>query len=534
MSDPAPSATRVLRKLYLTLFLRGRSSRGLQREGVPKSVASKLALTLVFYALFGLLALQMRGQGAFMFAFYLHGMSLLFIGMFIASSSGEVLFNKEEAEILLHRPIRPRALLWAKVSVLLQVSLLLACAFNLSSFIAGAVGENGSWIFPLAHLVSTVLAGMLCCGGVVLLYQLCLRWFGRERLENLMTGVQVLAAIGVVLAGQAAPYVMKSLNKAGGISPEAWWVFLCPPAWFSGLDQVLMGHLATPYLVLGAIGVTVTLAVCGIAFLRLARDYESGLQTLNESRPARPRDPNKRRFLDRLIEGPPLSWLLRDPVTRAAFRLTGAYMFRDREMKLRLYPGLAPVLILPFVFLLQGMQGGSFGVIFAGSYLALLPLMALTALQYSQQWQACDLFRAAPVAGPGPFITGARRAVMVLLVLPALVGLAGVVLFFIPGGPGKLALLLPGIMALPVFATIPGAMGQGIPLALPSEEAKAAGRGLALVGTMLIAMAVGGVATFARSAGWFYEFLAVEAAIVAGATYALHTAVRKTRWAPAE
>ena len=50
----SPSPERTLRRLFLTLFLRGRSSRGLQKDSVPKSVSSKLGFTLLFYALFGL------------------------------------------------------------------------------------------------------------------------------------------------------------------------------------------------------------------------------------------------------------------------------------------------------------------------------------------------------------------------------------------------------------------------------------------------------------------------------------------------
>ena len=57
LAAAALSPARTLRRLFLTLFLRGRSSRGLQKDAAPKSVGSKLGLTLAFYALFGLFAL---------------------------------------------------------------------------------------------------------------------------------------------------------------------------------------------------------------------------------------------------------------------------------------------------------------------------------------------------------------------------------------------------------------------------------------------------------------------------------------------
>ena len=108
---PCPSPEKTLRRLFLTLFLRGHSSRGLQKDKAPTSVARKLAWTLAFYALLGMLALVFLRQPVFALSVYLHGMTFMFLGMFIASSAGEILFNKEEADILMHRPVEARSLL---------------------------------------------------------------------------------------------------------------------------------------------------------------------------------------------------------------------------------------------------------------------------------------------------------------------------------------------------------------------------------------------------------------------------------------
>jgi ABC-2 type transport system permease protein len=109
--DPSSAAqSKVLRNLYLTLYLRGRTSRGLKDRG-PRSVAGKLWLTLMFYAAAGCFSLFMLDQPVFSVSLYLHGAAMFFIGMFVASSAGEILFNKEEAEILLHRPVSPREVL---------------------------------------------------------------------------------------------------------------------------------------------------------------------------------------------------------------------------------------------------------------------------------------------------------------------------------------------------------------------------------------------------------------------------------------
>ena len=123
------------------------TARGLQRSGAPQSIAGKLALTLGLYALIGMMALAFRQQTVFALSVYLHALTFAFLGMFVASSAGEILFNREEADILLHRPIAPKTLLWAKGRVLVDVSLWLAVAFNLAGFFVGCAGAERQWFF---------------------------------------------------------------------------------------------------------------------------------------------------------------------------------------------------------------------------------------------------------------------------------------------------------------------------------------------------------------------------------------------------
>ena len=531
---PAASAERTLRRLFLMLFLRGRTSRGLRKEGAPKSVGSKLALTLLVYALVGLVSLAFLNQPVFALSLYLHSMTLVFLGMFIAASSGEVLFNKEEADILMHRPVTPRALLWAKIGVLVQVSLWLAGAFNLVGFLVGVRASDGGWLFPLAHALSVALEALFCTGCVVLVYQLCLRWFGRERLDSLMTAAQVLVAVVAVLGGQVAPQLITRFGGKVNFDLRLWWIGLLPPAWFAGFDDALAGSGAAGSWILGGIGLVTTVIVLWLAFGKLAHDYTAGLQTLNET----VRSPRQRRagrqWIEALVDAPPLRWLLPDSVTRASFLLTAAYLVRDRDTKLRIYPGLAPMLAMPFIFLVRdfgGGAGGAFGVAFAGAYLGLIPLLGVRLLQYSQQWQASDLFRAAPLPGPAPLSRGARQAVLCFLTMPVLV-LFGSVAWVVQADSSRLALLLPGVIALPLYAMIPCRGGKGVPFSLPTEEAKSAGRGLRMVGVMLASMALSGLALWAWATGWFAWLLLGETICVLVAYWALRASLASACWEP--
>ncbi|MFO1094858.1 MAG: hypothetical protein U0992_16375 [Planctomycetaceae bacterium] len=394
-----PSAAAVLRQLFLTLFLRGHSARGLQKSTAPKSVAHKLAGVLLINALFGMMAILLRGQSVFLLSAYLHGLSLMFLGMFVASSAGEVLFNREEADILMHRPIEPRVLLWAKVRVLVEVSLWLAGSLNLAGTIVGASATDAGWLYVPAHAASMALQALFCTSGVVLLYQLCLRWFGRERLDGLMTTAQVLLSIAAVLSGQLLPEIMNFFGNGAKATGVRWWAWLLPPAWFAGVDDAIAGSRSAESWLLALVGCGLTTVMLWMAFGKLAQDFEAGLQVLNEN-VGRVRGARGQRRLDRLLDVPPLRWWLRDPRERAAFLLTAAYIVRDRDTKLRVYPALGPFLVLPVVFLVRegtsrGGPGDGFGLAFSSAYVGVVPLMAVHLLQFSQQWRAADIFRAA-------------------------------------------------------------------------------------------------------------------------------------------
>jgi ABC-2 type transport system permease protein len=532
LPDTVPSPQQTLRRLFLTLFLRGRGARGLNKQGAPKSVGEKLGLVLAFYALFGCLALSFLGQSVFVLAVYLHAMSFVFLGMFVASSAGEILFNKEEADILLHRPVSPRAMLWAKVAVLVEVSLWLAGAFNLVGLFVG-FGSACNWRFPIVHLLSTTLEAVFCTGSVVLVYQLCLRWFGRERLEGLMTLAQVLVSVAAVLSGQILPQLVFRMDRTLNVGEVSAWLCLLPPAWFAGLDDALAGDATSSSWLLAALAIMITGLVLWSAFGKLAHDYESGMQRLGESvsRPAGKRW--QRRWLDRLVGVPPLSWWLKDPVARASFLLVAAYLVRDRDVKLRVYPGIAPMLVVPFLFLLQDHHNGAevsmFGTPFCGLYLGLVPLLGLQMLQYSQQWQAADVFRAAPIPGPGQLCCGARRAVLCLLALPMLL-LVGLIVALLAGDWSQLLLLLPGMVLLPVFALVPHLGGQGVPLSLPTDAAKGAGLGLTMMLVMFVTFGLAAISAYSWTHGWFWWLLAGETFVATALYCVMRLSLNRTRW----
>lgn len=83
-----------------------------------------------------------------------HGMTLIMIGMTLTSACGTLLFNEDESDILLHRPVPASLILRAKVKVLLTYSGMLALALNAVPLLVGGLRSSGGWAFipPTSHL----------------------------------------------------------------------------------------------------------------------------------------------------------------------------------------------------------------------------------------------------------------------------------------------------------------------------------------------------------------------------------------------
>lgn len=532
-----PSAHRVLCGLFLRLFLRGRPRSKVEAAGA--GVAMRLVGLLVLYVLLGVVGISTLKLGVFERSTTLHAFTLMMVGIMMAGSSGTLLFNVEEADILLHRPVTPRALLGAKVWVMVVMGVTLAIALNLIGLIVGVVGAHGTWLFVPAHLVALVLEVVFAASLVTLAYGLCLRWFGRERLDNFITAAQVLVAVGAMVGGQIVPRALAKMNN-DAVAEALQWMVALPPAWFGALVAVLTGaSVSTVTIALAIWGLVATALVAWLALSRLSAAYGEGLLALNEAGPAAVKQGGRHgRWTARLLAIPLVRRWLGDPVERAAFTLTVAGLLRARDVKLRIYPQLAQLCAYPLVFLVampgkthaQG-EGASFGVAFAGAIASTMVFNTLEMLRFSDHWRGADIFRFAPLASPAPLFHGARKAVLLVLCGPVM-ALLMLALLLWKGWSGGALLLLPGFFAMPLFAMLPGLWHTLVPFSEPPEQAKNMSSGcLRMIVVLVAAVAIAGAAWWADGHGWLGPLLIVEVGVVVVATGALRLGIDGRPWA---
>lgn len=500
---------RGLLDLFDKLFHRGRLA---QRNATFKPALERRRRfwSTVAVMFFGLVMLLFAGgdMPPLVFATFLHAYTLLILGLGAVHACGNLLFSEHESDILLHRPVTSRVLLQTKVRVILRNLFLNALAFNLVAMLLGVFRAAGSWRFLPAHVVSLGLNVLFATSVVVLAYHACLRFFGRERLNSYVTVLQIGVAFFLILGSQLVPRLLQH-EGLGQWTSHRWFTFL-PPAWFGSLDALAVTLEPTPDLWLGAgLAVGVTLLAAWLAFVRLADGYEEVMVALGEQPAARVKvGPSGRRWIERLADSGCLRPWLRDPVQRAGFLVALAQFTRVRGVKVRIYPRIVQFAAYPLMFMVGGLQGEMTALfVFLPGIFGLIGYTVSEAMLYSEEFAGADLFRFAPLRTPGPLFYGARKAALLLTMLPILL-IWALALGLVAGQPIVLWQLVPAVLFGLLCGLIPP-MTKGYLIFSQTEPTGAAiGKGcLVQLLPMLAGLALGGVSAACWHYGWYAYYL---------------------------
>lgn len=502
---------RALLRAYFRIAARGRAGQALSRKwgGNTRS----LLVVVGFYAFLGVFtgAFGVTHPDVFTFSLILHTMTFFMVGMALTAESGDILFNPAEGEVIGPLPVPPRVHLMAKSLNVLAYGLLLSVSFNLPGMFFGLAAKGARPWFPVAHLAGVVLLSAFCAAAVVFVYGMIIRLVDRERFDNFAAYAQVGMAVVFILGYQVLPRLMRRMEGLDlrGLSGK---LMPFPPAWFAGWDVVTgSGALDQRMMILAGIGVSATALLAYAAVVKLSRGFEEGARNLAEApaRKARPVRPG----IDAAF---PIRLWLKDPVERASFRLAAAYMLRDREIKLRLYPSLSFVLIFPLLRVIDPQRNAP-GFLTGATFwmMGLVPVIALETMRHSSQFAAGEIFRASPLASAGPIFHGFRKAAMIYVLLPSVVIGGGLLAVIVPDRVSLLITALPAIVVLPTLSLLPGISGRYLPLSEPPVRGSSGRTIRMMIVSMVVAPIVFGGAYLARRANLLWPVLGCEVVLVA-------------------
>ena len=514
-ATPLPDMAQVWAILRATLrrATRGRMMAG--RSAKPRG----LIFVLAMYGVLGfILSLVVTVHpDLFTFELLVGAYTFLLAGMTMVAESSTLLFDPRENDILGHRPIHPRTLLLAKSSGLFLLAMMLGLAVNLCPMFAGIATRGARPWYPAAHLVSLVALVLFSAAAVVFVYALLAKLVSRRAFDAIASWSQVLVTVLLIVSYQLVPRLMDRVQGLR-IDTAHPLLLILPPAWFAALTQVLMGDAVGPRALLMAGMAVVSTPLLAWAALRyLAADYARQLAALSEtSVEAKPEKESRVRAGRGLGLESLISPWLRDPIERAAFRLTRAYLARDRDVRMRIYPSLATMLIFPVIAVLDRSQGHSrFGGFMSVYFAGILPATAMMTLKMSPQYAAADLFHYAPLRGTASIFHGVRKAILLFLATPGLL-VSGAILWFGLHDSQSLVLTVPALIALPTLSLMDGLAGNYLPLSIAPTGGRqgAINLGAMLLGAVWLAVAIG-LSIWAERSHWFWQLVGAEVLVLA-------------------
>jgi len=501
VSDPVRTraAFRGLVRAYTRMSFRGRASQAFagQLAGRPLGVLWLLGM----YAAIGATTIPalLASPDAFTYALVTQVTTWTLGGLILIAEAGDALFHPSEREVVGHRPVDAGLVLAAKVLVLYLFVSMIALALNLVPLVVMLVrGEVGR---AVAHLVAVAGSVAVATALVTVAYGLAARFVSRDRFDDVAGWSQVMLAFAFVVLANAL--TRSGIRSGLRIDPATPLLLGVPPAWFAGLEVAITEGRAT---VLAALALASLVALWALVRAAVFTRMATALARVDLERAARVVRPV------RALEG----WLVRQwvraPVERGSFYLALAYLRRDRDTRLRLRPSLAMFTLLPLAGLvLKPSEGGHLVPLATACMLGMIPGVALEALRISSTPQAAGLFGTAPIADPGEIFHGVRKATL-YFVLPAFAGATVLAGLIVPDG---LPLALPGVIALPLFALLPGLFGGYVPLSRPKARGQQASANaiLLIVSTLVLAILVAETLRASRT-GRLPLFCAGEALIV--------------------
>ena len=453
--------------------------------------------------------------------------SMFVTGLAVIAESSNVIFNQWEVDIIGHLPLRDRTLFLAKALSLFTFALIITLSFNLFPSVLGVWAVRSNLLFCVAHPLSAVLVALFATALALVGYGAVMRLAGRERFDSIVTYSQ----IGLTLLFMFGYQIMPRVMGAAGLSLSSkiqWFHLLYPPAWYSGLTLMMLGHVTSRSAALAAISLAAVIVLAYVAVQKVGSGYSASLSRLayGDSIPGVTRVKSQRQtsLPARASRFPRLTAvLLPSPVERAVFSLVSAYFIRNREVKVRVYPSLSYFIVFPLMGAFSGKLQGSMSMFWILMGAAMVPLVGLTAIEgllFSEHYRAAHIFRIAPVANLGDIHSGVRKAVALCTVLPCFAIILIVFAVVFNSCLSALMLVIPWVLLTPTFLMFPFFRKQVLPLSRRYRKGEQSARTqiIALLSFFFLGGLVAVQTAAFRGSFPYLLFLAVSV-IVAPASY---------------
>ena len=344
------SHIREMLRLKLIMDSR-RVSPALQNNGkkIGKEPKKSMILTCLVYMGLGIFIASMQvmpnmfGANTISFAMLI----FMFFSVYISEYSA-VLLDTTEKSFYGALPIGKNEISTAKNIHIAYYIGTIAASMMLPSVVVGFISKG--ILYGLVFTLVSIVIVVVCLHLAGVIYYLLLKVFSGEKLKDILSGFQIFMTIAIVLSYQIVPRVVSIAGFSKGQITFSPVYFLLPSAWFSAILESLFGAGGEWYIyVLAGITVPAVILLEVLYKKKVMPEFEGELDKLTETAKENKSLSPFSKLMCKLLS--------KDEQENAFMKLVLIQVSRNRDMKLKLYPQLANVFILPIIMVLPQITG---------------------------------------------------------------------------------------------------------------------------------------------------------------------------------
>ena len=344
------SHIREMLRLKLIMDSR-RVSPALQNNGkkIGKEPKKSMILTCLVYMGLGIFIASMQvmpnmfGANTISFAMLIFMLFSVYISEYSA-----VLLDTTEKSFYGALPIGKNEISTAKNIHIAYYIGTIAASMMLPSVVVGFISKG--ILYGLVFTLVSIVIVVVCLHLAGVIYYLLLKVFSGEKLKDILSGFQIFMTIAIILSYQIVPRVVSIAGFSNGQITFSPVYFLLPSAWFSAILESLFGAGGEWYIyVLAGITVPAVILLEVLYKKKVMPEFEGELDKLTETAKENKSLSPFSKLMCKLLS--------KDEQENAFMKLVLIQVSRNRDMKLKLYPQLANVFILPIIMVLPQITG---------------------------------------------------------------------------------------------------------------------------------------------------------------------------------
>ncbi|MGG3916421.1 hypothetical protein [Rossellomorea vietnamensis] len=401
-----------------------------QQQGRKKGKdENRFIKSLWVYALFGLFVIPFIVMGdQYIFQMSITFTVLIFIVMTsMISDFSVVILDIRDHTILFTKPVERKTISLAKTLHVFIYLFFLTGSLTAIPLVVGLINQGLSFFF--IFLAGIILMNIFIVVFTAMLYYFILQYFDGEKLKDIINYVQIGLSIGLAVGYQVVARSFEFVDLTISFTPD-WWNIFLPPIWFGApFEWFLNSNHETMILILSCTAVLIPFLAL-IVYVKALPTFEKNLQKLSSHGGKKKKA--RFRFGDGLMKV-----LSKSNEERAFYRFAHYMMKNEREFKLKVYPALGFAIIMPFIFIFNGLMDGTRDDLLTSSmYLSIyssfivIPTVVMM-LSYSGKYKGSWIYKVAPVSGRAAIYKGTLKAFLMKLFFPlyAIISIVFIILF---------------------------------------------------------------------------------------------------------